>query len=136
MTADNEYTVTMVNEEEVLFNDTDLLAGIIMFESPQIKMANLTFIKSKFQEGYTTRISNLGEGDLDLFCLSNEDEADHYSMAASDSTYVQMTVTELSDIAVIKLSFTLYSVMTDREFSREDVTLTLNNKQLTALLGK
>lgn len=130
--ATNEFNVTGVNDFELLFNATDA-GSLITFNSGSIEHCNLSFIKSKFIQGYTTRTVKLGEGEVDVDCLTKNG---HFSLDKSGSTYAQMTVTELSDKAVITLSFSLSSSSSKTLLTRENVTLIVNMQQLKTMRVK
>lgn len=125
----SEYKVTGVNDFELLFNATDA-GGLITFNSDTIEHCNLSFIKSKFIQGYTTRTVKLAAGDIDIDCLSNND---HFSLDDSGSTYAEMTVTELTDKAVITLNFSLSSSSSKTVLTRKNVLLTVNMQQLKTM---
>jgi hypothetical protein len=128
--AAGEFSVTGVNDYEFTFNDVDA-GGTINFSSAKLKLCSLVFIKSKFTKGYTTRTDKLGKGDIDLTCLTDDD---HYALNESGSTYAQMTVADLNDVAVVKLDFSLFSVKSGTALTKKGVVLVVNAQQLKKLL--
>jgi len=133
----DEYTVTSVSKDKTFYMDTDQLASIVVFNSAQLKMCNLTIIKSKFKQGYTTRITQLGVGDIDLFCVTDIDGFDRFAMTEqSDLTSAKMTVTQLTDTAVVTLNFSLKSFKSENILTRHNVSLDLDKNQLNTLLSR
>ena len=125
----SEFYVTDINNYEFLFNDTEN-GGVISFASNELKQCNLSFIKSKLIEGYVTRVTKLGEGDIDLTCLA---ENDHFSMDESGSTFTEIAFSKLEGKAVVKLSFSLVSDISKSTLIKGDVMLEINESQLKKL---
>lgn len=130
--APSEFTVTGVNEYEFLINDTEA-GGVINFASEDMQQCSLSFVLSKFNQGYSVRTDKLGDGNIDLTCLS---ENDYFALNNSGTTYAAMTVTKLDNTARITLSFSLFSIKSKHVLKRENVTLFLNEKQVIAIHKK
>lgn len=122
----SEFHVTEVNSYDFLFNDIEV-GGVISFASDALKQCNLSFIKSKLIEGYIARVTKLGEGDIDLTCLA---ENDHFSMDKSGSTFTEISFSKFEKNAVVTLSFSLVSAISKSTLVRNDVTLEINENQL------
>jgi len=129
--SNSEFRVTGVNDYEFKFNDNDA-GGAIHFSSEEFKQCRLSFIQSNFKQGYTTRITILGKGDIDLTCMS---EKELFTLNDSGSTYTEMTVSELSDKAVITLDFSLFSMKSKAELTKNNIVLELNSMQLKQLIN-
>lgn len=127
----SEFSVTGVNDYEFKFNEHDA-GGAIHFNSAELKQCRLSFIKSNFKQGYTTRIKILGKGDIDLTCMS---EKELFTLNDSGATYAEMTVAELGDKAAIKLNFSLVSIKSKTHLTKENVTLDINPTLLAQLLA-
>lgn len=123
------FEVTELEGYDIMFNDMEA-GAMINFKSAEIEYCGLVFIKSKFVQGYSTRITALGEGDMDLTCLMRDH---HYAMTNNGDTYVQLNIEELGEKAVLKLSFSLYSVRAKMKLVKENITLVVNNKQLKTM---
>ena len=128
--TNNYFSVTGVNDYDFLFSDTDP-GGAITFNNVDFIQCRISFIKSKFIQGYTTRVSSIGEGDLDITCMTDKEL---FALDNSGSTYVELTVSELSDKAIINLSFSLFSMRDKNVLTKENITLELNQLQLSQLL--
>lgn len=129
--SNNEFSVTGINDYEFNFNDNDA-GSAIHFSSEEFKQCRLSFIKLNFKQGYTTRITMLGKGDIDLTCMS---EKELFTLNDSGSTYAEMTISELSDKAVISLNFSLFSMRSKTELTKDNIVLELNSMQLKQLIN-
>lgn len=125
------FNVTEINGFGFMFNDTEE-GGMINFKSDEISHCSLVFVKSKFIQGYNTRITTLGQGEIDLTCLTDKY---HYAMTDNGSTYVQLAVEKLGDEAVLKLDFSLYSVRKKNMLTKENIMLVVNKAQLKTLFA-
>jgi hypothetical protein len=128
----SEFTVTGVNDYDFLINDTEA-GGVINFTSKDMQQCSLSFVLSKFNQGYSVRTDKLGDGDIDLTCLSG---SDYFTLNNSGTTYAAMTVAKLDNTANITLSFSLFSIKSKHVLKRENVTLFLNEKQVIAMHKK
>jgi len=129
---DAEFTVVSVNDCEFLF-DSENAGAVINFASEEFQQCRLSFIQSKFRQGYSAKTSKLGEGELDLTCLSN---TDYFALSDTGSTYAEMTVVESGKTAKIKLNFSLLSMKSKRTVARNHVILSLDEQQTGSLLKK
>lgn len=132
LSQETTFVVTEVEGYDIIFNDTEA-GAMINFKSDEIEHCSLVFVKSKFVQGYSARITALGEGDMDLTCLMRDH---HYAMTDSGDSYVQLNIEELGDKAVLKLSFSLYSVRAKMKLVKENIALVVNNKQLKTMVDK
>jgi hypothetical protein len=126
---DHEFTVSGINDYDFLFNETDSDAAIT-FNSNELKECRLSFIRANFNLGYTTRITKLGEGNIDLTCRTDQEL---FILSDDNSTYTEMKITELDKKASITLSFSLLSLRTKKYLTKENVTLELNSLQINRL---
>ena len=126
-----EYYVTEVSGLDFMFNDTEE-GGMISFAFDEYGHCGLTFVKSKFVRGYSTRVSGTGGRDIDLTCISDKYT---YSLLGKENTYAQLTIVELGDDAILDLGFSLYSARAAQMLTRNNIRLAINRQQLALLLA-
>ena len=127
----NDIEVTDVGDFGFMFNDTEE-GGMINFRSNDITHCGLVFIRSKLVQGYTTRVTAIGEGTVGLSCLAGKYA---YAMTDRGDTYVNLTVVELGKTAVLNLDFSLYSGRGKDMLTRDNITLFVNEKQLETIFS-
>jgi hypothetical protein len=125
----DDFRVLGVNDYEFLFNNTDP-GALINFGSNTLSFCTISFIRAKFVRGYTTKTTKLGQGDLDMTCLT---DADHYSLNESSDTYVQMTVSELNDNAAVEINFALFGTKSKTLLKKENIKLLITTQQLKTM---
>jgi hypothetical protein len=83
-------------------------------------------------QGYATRATIIGEGEVDLTCLTDKYA---YTMTQKGGTYVDLSVVEMGKSATLKLGFSLYSVRGKDTLTRDDITLVVNEQQLKTIFA-
>lgn len=129
---DDEYSTISVSDYDFIFNDSDP-GGSISFGSSSIKQCRLSFIKSKLTQGYTTKTTQLGKGDIDLTCMTDNAL---FALNESGNTYAEISVTKLDNTASITLSFNLHSIKTDQDLIKSNIIISLDQQQIGTLFNR
>lgn len=127
----DEFQLVGVNDVAFQFDDGSE-GAVIVFKSDQLDKCRLSFAKDKFAEGYSYRVSELGEGNMDLTCLS---ERDIYALSPMAPTYVELNVLSSNSEPRVEVKFSLYGFKSKKILKKESVVLDLTSSQVRVLSG-
>lgn len=125
----SEFHVIAVNDYKIMFNAAEV-GGMISFKSDRIEQCDLSFILSKFKDGYVTRVSKIGQGEIDLNCLTDEGL---FALSEDNSTSAQLSVKQLTDKVVLDISFELSNPQKKSKLKRSHVELVITAMQLQTM---
>jgi hypothetical protein len=125
----SEYQVVGVNDQPIMFSDTEV-GGLIHFNSKEFTLCTLAFAREAFAQAASFEVQKLGDGEYDLTCLSADD---HYSLDASDFSFIKGKKQVQGNGLKIELEFSLLGVRSNQYVYKGGVSLMLSNEHLEQL---